>query len=346
MKSFLFYSLSILVSICSCTIATAVREKETFSTGEELLLPASSQSTASKQHAKGFIPPSKAIKNKSQAGTKINRPNKYLSYSTLIELVNNRPLQYAIRLTREYLEAFGKHIAALGINIHQEDEVTIAKELSRLQDSQQDRYWQGKLFHTIEQYLKQQGIDTLKVQSIMGYLSGQKMKKNADERKKRIIVDESKRAEKKQRSKEFYEANKSQIRERTKAKKAFVKDLQSLIQMRQEQEMTHHRPSALQVAQIAESLRGRYPDESIFRSAVKAYLQKNNYTAEEVLLITGARSRENQKSRMARYRARKRIEADGGEASTGTSHMKAASVVGNDISTLEADPWWENAYYD
>jgi hypothetical protein len=331
-------SLLICVNVWSCVIATSAREKSIISTS------VGSSTTASSpiEHQRGErkLPPTKLIEKKSRGKTNLDRPNKFLSYTSLTELVKNRPHQSSSTLTREYLEAFSKHVDDLGIDV-QQDETAVAKSLSRLQNLEQDRFWQDKFFRTIKQYLSEKKIDDHRVESILGYLHGRNSMKHDKLRKKRIAEDDGRREQRLQQSKDYYYAHKGQRYEKEATKERFIIDLDKLVKKYQ------YRPNAPEVARLAQTLQSVYPEASIFRSALRSYLQRNEYTPEEILLVFGAQSREGQRIRSERYRARQKAAQKETEASTSAPNkLEGAKAKVNEIDTLEKDPWWEDGYFD
>jgi hypothetical protein len=350
MKGFHLYLWFALITIVSIVIATSVPERKSYPTTTGSFRSGSLPAETIHERGKGKLPATKIIKKRYRVKRKPNEPNEYLSYTSFSDLIKNRPRTNSVAITRDYMDAFSNHPDVRNVDL-QQDELTVAKQLSSLRDPNQDSSWQRILSYTIKRHLKEKGMSDEKSANIRNFLHGQRLIKEDAIRMKHIKESSEAIAKRKQRSKDFHLANKERKVEKIAARETFIKDLDRLVQFNLSSNQ-HQRFTAPEIAKIAENFRAAYPEENIFRPALKSYFQRHGYSNDEIIMAQSARSQQSEKLRRQRYTMKKKGQAPAGpvlpilermvESPAEELHTLAKS---KNFDDLEDGPWWDEGYF-
>jgi hypothetical protein len=279
----------------------------------------------------------------------------YKAFTTLSELVSNRPIKKKEEAMKRYMKAFATIPKVQEINLHQQDKGNLAKELFQLRDVEQGNpNWQKRLTATIKDYLQVSGIDEVTIRSILGFNFVQRINQaNRLRVRNKKEMNPNYRSERSRKAKELYPQTKKMLTIAAQGKKQFVEDLSRLVQ----DHSFEKRISALEVANIAEqNLRSKYPQKYIFTWGLKKYFQKNQYSMEESIMAQGSRSvqrdllgLENRRAKRKAHQAERSSPSHHlgqGEASTTSESYLHQPNDKDDVNELESRPWWNDGHFD
>lgn len=263
-------------------------------------------------HPTYFVPPAteniqrpySILRNSPEAGSlhssghdkKLKGPiavNRYKHFTSFADLVANRPRKSTKdNKIQEYKEAFESHPEVASIILDAQDKVKIARDTMKLRDHSDQNAWQSKLTFSLQEHLERAGFDEKSRGYILGYHRDNRVRQ-FDQRR----IEQKKKKEgsngliQKEKWMQEYFGRKDKIRQYSRVRSAFTKDLDRLIRGR--------KLSTFEVASLAESLQSSYPDE--YNSALRSYLKKKKYPPEEIAMIRGSRRLERQRKSGGRY---------------------------------------------
>jgi hypothetical protein len=292
--------------------------------------------------------------------------NEYESYTSISDLVHNRPSEAQRLATKKYMKAFKKHPQVQAIDLHQIEKGTLAQQLFNLRDPQQTAKWQKKMTLTTKMLLKDEKVDEETVKGVLGYNFAQRTRK-ADERrrkKEKDTVPDFKHLRSKE-NMEYFQQNRNKIYDARRNRRLFIKELSGLVKSRAGE---GQQISATEVANIAEEMKPRYPQMNTFRPALRTYFRKNGYSGEDVAMALGIQSMLREKEKVGHSKGKKQASTSiassskVGQESSENHDMTAQSQVPSsdpesplslptvkqkdDVDKLEAGPWWEGEYSD
>jgi hypothetical protein len=287
------------------------------------------------------------------------------SFTTLSELVNNRPEKRNKKLTKQYQEAFAKLPKIRGIDLHQEDRGIIANEFLKLRSKQPNNpNWQKRLTATIKIHLQEAGFDETAAQAVIGHNYAYRTRIASKHRRDIVKEMYPKIPGTKSRGSICHAQNKAKIAAAVQERKQFVRDLSRVIQ----QYATSRRLSAIEVMNLAEeTLRHKYPARNIFVYGLKSYLSNNKYSSDEITMARGHRrlQLENIGKIVSRAKRKasgpalppsstssKQLRLMNGDrqsltsiASKSVPHQSTLEAT-DDVNELESQAWWDDGYFD
>lgn len=281
---------------------------------KEALLARTPMSAKGKAIMHPFSGPAEAISlhpaaGGSSQGSTLARPyedphyNPYKQFKGLADLVENRPQRTSktSKKIKQYNEAFSDHPDVPSIkldNLDYEGMLRFARETLKLRDPNQRPTWQRRLTLSLQSHLMNANIDEKTRNNILGVHVEARIVKSS--RKARLAEkgDIHASIRKKERQKQYY-AEKKELKNSVQRRNyAFAKDLDDLIG-------SQRLKSCLEVASKAEALRGKYPDEKDFLSALRAYLMKKKYHTDEIALVRGSHVMDREMKRVAKVNAQR-----------------------------------------
>jgi hypothetical protein len=306
--------------------------------------------------------------------------NAYKHFTSLEELVDNRPYNFRKKATRDYHEAFQTHPEVASIKVDPRDKVKLAKDTLQLRYHSNSTPWQMKMTMTLRDYFEHANIDTKTQDYILGYHKDNRKRRADVQRYEESVLKDPEGTSRKAKWRQDCQDRRVKLNSTRRTQRAFAKKLEQLIQGR--------RLSTLEVEKAAESLYTSFPDQAVFDSALLSYLKKKKFPAEEIAMIRGSRYMNREKERLAKVKERKTAErrraaVASASPSTSTSDQDSSAVghrpddhtsstsanpatsiqthkngptgqissaensrIDKSVDELECGPWWERGCFD